>query len=470
MTKTLSEPALHNARVINDRTRDYLTAALFGFVALLTRLWHLQLPKGFVFDEVYYAQNAHSLLQHGVELDPIKKTAEFIVHPPVGKWMIAIGIKLFGFHEFGWRASAAIVGAISIVLIYFVAKELFNSYFLSVTAGVLMSADGLHLVMSRTALLDIFLMFFILLGFYFLLTSHHYLAGIALGLASATKWSGLYFLVAYLTFILYVDYRQNRSLEIEHPIRRTVLNTLLKRIAQYLVIPALVYFASWIGWFTSSTGYDRNWAKGRSGSFFDFIPGVLRSWWHYHAEILNFHTHLTDSHPYAANPWSWLIMGRPTSFFYAAPKGAHACGGASCAQEVLALGTPLLWWSGVIAIGITFGYWIARREWQSGLLLLSLAAGYLPWFMWQKRTIFCFYVIAFEPFIILIIVYVLKLFLEPRSVETEKRWRIPQVRRWLCYGYILVIVANFFYFFPLFMGSTITYAHWSQLMWLESWI
>jgi dolichyl-phosphate-mannose--protein O-mannosyl transferase len=247
------------------------------------------------------------------------------------------------------------------------------------------------------------------------------------------------------------------------------------------LIPIGVYVASWVGWFVTPTGYDRQWAKTQPGGSFDFIPGILRSWWHYHAEILNFHTHLTSSHPYSTNPWSWLIMGRPTSFFYETPKGAHACGAANCAQEVLALGTPFLWWSGVIAIAIIFGYWISRREWQSGLLLLSLAAGYLPWFL-QKRTVFTFYVIAFEPFVILIIVYCLKLFLEPRSdlkprSDSEPRSegpdhepRAPHYRQWISYAYLGLVAANFFYFLPLFVGGTITYDHWSQLMWLQSWI
>ena len=188
----------------NPRLRDRLTVLGLGATALLFRLWNLKFPKGFVFDEVYYAQNANSLLHHGVELDPKTAAAQFIVHPPVGKWMIAAGIKLFGFHEFGWRISAALVGTISIMMIYYIAMRLFNNYYLSLCAGILMIADGIHLVMSRTALLDIFLMFFTLLGFFFLLRSQHFAAGISLGLAAATKWSGVYYLAAYLLFTLYV--------------------------------------------------------------------------------------------------------------------------------------------------------------------------------------------------------------------------------------------------------------------------
>ena len=446
--------------LVEDRRGERSSVIGLAIFALLFRLWHLGSPKGFVFDETYYAQNANSLLHHGVEFDPKTAAAQYIVHPPIGKWMIAAGIKVFGYHEFGWRISAALVGTASIVMIFYIAKRLFNNYFLSLSAGVLMSADGMHLVMSRTALLDIFLMFFTLLGFLFLLRSQHFAAGISLGLAAATKWSGIYYLVAYLLFTVYVDYRQNRALEIENPIKSLIHEKVFKRVLQYIVIPVGVYIASWVGWFFNTSGYDRAWANTHNHGFFNFVPGPIRSLWHYHAEMWNFHTTLTATHPYSANPWSWLIMGRPTSFYYQSPKG---CGVSACAQEILALGTPLLWWSGVIAIAVTFGYWIARREWQSGLLLLSLAAGYLPWFNWQKRTVFTFYTIAFEPFLVLIIVYALSKLLEPgESGEVSK------FRRYLSYGYLAAIVLNFFYFLPLYLGSLITYHQWISLMWFPS--
>jgi len=98
-------------------------------------------------------------------------------------------------------------------------------------------------------------------------------------------------------------------------------------------------------------------------------------------------------------------------------------------------------------------------------LLLSLAAGYLPWFNWQKRTVFNFYTIAFEPFLILIIVFCLSKYLEPRKDGLTNKWR-----RFTSYGFLLVIVVNFLYFLPLYLGSVITYSHWSSLMWFPSWI
>ena len=426
------------------RYRDALTAGGLFAIGLAMRLWNLGSPKGFIFDELYYAKNAHSLLLHGVELDNGK--AEFIVHPPVGKWLIAGGIKLFGFHEFGWRFSSALVGSLSIVLIYFVAKALFDNYLYSSLAGGLTLLDGLHLVHSRTALLDIFLMFFLLLAFYFLLHSRHWMAGIALGLALATKWTGIYYLVAFFLFMIYADYRQERAMENQTPVKTVLQEKFLPRVSQFGFVPILVYILSWAGWFLTKTGWDR-----------DHSSNPLISLWYYHTQMWQFHTNLTDKHSYQANPWAWLILGRPTSFYYATP---NTCGAQSCSREILALGTPFLWWSGVLAIAATIGYWIVRREWQSGLLLLALSAGYLPWFLIQKRTMFSFYAIAIEPFLILIIVYTISKFLE---IDCKKR-RIV-VAMWFA-----SIALCFIYFWPIYVGTTTSYAAWFSRMWLPSWI
>jgi dolichyl-phosphate-mannose--protein O-mannosyl transferase len=294
-------------------------------------------------------------------------------------------------------------------------------------------------------------MFFLLLGFYFVLLSKPWFASIALGLALATKWSAIYYMVAFGLFLLYSDYRQEKALESDKPILSMIRKSLWLRILQFGVIPIFVYIFTWLGWFLTSTGWDRKWSHS-----------VVRSFLHYHSEMWNFHTHLTDAHPYSANPWGWLLMVRPTSFFYSSPKN---CGAPSCSQEILALGTPLLWWSGVVALFVAFGYWIARREWQSGLILLSFAAGYLPWFLMQKRTMFTFYAISFEPFLILLIVFALSKYLEPLADGI-----VPRRRLYITYLFIALVALNFLYFLPLYIGNTISYSSWFNHMWLPSWI
>jgi len=411
------------------RLREIAPISLIIAFALILRLWRLNLPKGYIFDEVYYAKNANSIIRNGVELNS-QGQAEFIVHPPLGKWLIGIGIKIFGNNEFGWRISAAVIGTLSVVLIYFITKELFNSIFLSNIAAALMALDGLALVMSRVALLDIFLMFFILLAFYFLVKNYLWLSGIAIGLAAATKWSAIFLIPFFI--LLTLNY-----LQIE-PIKW------LKRAAQFIFLPSLIYLISWSGWIFTSGGWDR-----QSGS------NIFTSLWKYHIAILDFHRSLAETHSYAANPWSWLILGRPTSFFYETPTG---CGVSSCSQEILAIGTPILWWAGIFAIALTFGFFVANRDRISTLILAGIAGTYLTWFLIQSRTTFYFYAISILPFLILALIYTFNWILKYDDYRKQ------------IIAFLVVVAINFIYFLPVLLGIEIPYSQWLSRMWLNSWI
>ena len=402
-------------------TRLYL-AIILGISALL-RIFRLGTPNEVVFDEVYYVDGARDLLANGVELTNGKP--EFVVHPPIGKWMIAIGIKLFGDNPIGWRISAALFGVVSIYLIFLVARKLFKSDFLALLSAALASIDGIHLVMSRTALLDIFLMTFLFGAFTALIFQKYLLMALMLGLGLGTKWSALYFIIA---IAVYLFIRERRAL-----------------ISYVIIIPS-VYLISWSGWFLSINGWNR---KSSSNS--------LLSLFNYHKEILDFHTGLETDHPYQASPWNWLILGRPTSFFYDSPKN---CGSDNCAQEILAMGTPTIWWLGLISIFITIGYFIHRRDKSAGLILVALLSNYLPWLMFPERTTFYFYAIAFQPYLILAITFAIKEFL----ADSQGKRRV-----WVLSGFSLSALV-FLYFLPLYLGTELTYESWYSRMWFSSWI
>ena len=416
---------------------------LIALASFVLRIFNLGSPKGLVFDEVYYVDDARDLLKYGVEVNG--SNPEFIVHPPVGKWLIASGIKVFGDSEFGWRFASAVFGTLLILVFARLVHVLFYSPLLTALGATLMSLDGLLLVHSRTALLDLFLTFFTLIGVLLWHRNRHIWAGVAFGLAIGCKWSAIYFVAIIGLVAVY-------RILIEKDIRKS-LKPIAAKFAQYGLLPVLVYALTWSGWFVSDRGWSRQWSSN-----------PFTSWIHYHSEMLNFHTGLTDTHPYQANPWSWLIMGRPTSFFYDSPSG---CSTDNCAQEVLALGTPILWWVGTIAIAVVVGYWIRslinhRIDAAANLVVLGLAAGYLPWFAMQQRTVFSFYAIIIEPFLILAIVYCAKLLLSSGFK--------PVVSQSIVGGIFALILLCFLFFFPLFTGQVITYEDWNLRMWFNSWI
>ena len=417
--------------------------AAIALFALILRLLNLGTPKGFIFDEVYYVDGARDYLKYGVEVTGAEP--EFVVHPPVGKWLIALGIKIFGDNEFGWRFMGALLGSVMVILIALIAQRLFRNTFLTISASALIAMDGLALVHSRTALLDIYLSFFILLATYFFVMRWHWWTGVALGMAVATKWSGLYFLALFAAIALYRAFT--------HHTGRELIKPTLKTFAQYALLPISIYLSSWSGWFLSSRG----WARDHSAN-------IITSFLHYHSQMLGFHTGLVEKHSYQANPWSWIVMGRPTSFYYQSPKG---CGADNCAQEVLALGTPFLWWLGAIAVAVVIGFWInslAQKRYEPSLniIVAGIAAGYLPWFFFQKRTVFSFYAIVFQPFLILAIIYCAYVAL----IHFKNSRNI-----YIFTGIIGVsIFINFIYFLPLFTADVITYDSWQARMWLPSWI
>ncbi len=421
---------------------------VIAIASLLLRLFNIASIKSFIFDEVYYVDGARDLLAYGVEVDG--SASEFVVHPPIGKWMIASGIKLFGDNPLGWRIATAVAGSLMILLVAAIVHRLFYSPFLTIIASALMAVDGMALVHSRTALLDNFLALFILTGTYFFIRKNYYVTGIFFGFAIATKWSGLYFLALFGLIALYRAFTFFNG--------KDLLKPTLRVVGAFGLTPIAVYLASWSGWFFS----DRGWKRDSDSNPFIALKN-------YHEEILNFHRNLSTAHNYEANPWSWLIQGRPTSFFYETPSG---CGADSCSQEVLALGTPLLWWSATIALAIVFGYWIRsialrRTDPAATIIIAGIAAGYLPWFFFQDRTVFTFYVIVFQPFMVLALIYCAHLFL---SHQRRKSARSYQLGEFGIIALLALIAINFIYFLPLYMGELITYQEWINRMWLPSWI
>ena len=243
----------------------YLIAA-FGF---LLRIINLGLPKGLIFDEVYYVDAARDYLAYGVEVDGADP--EFIVHPPVGKWLIAAGMKVFGDDEFGWRISTAIAGTIAIIVIGLIAQRLFRSQLLTIFTTFLAAVDGLALVHSRTSLLDNFLTVLILAATYFFIRKNYLATAIFLGLALGTKWSAIYFLAIFGAVALYRAFT--------HHTGRDLIKPTLTRIATFGLLPITIYVTSWAGWFLS----DRGWGR-------DHSTNPIASFIYYHQQMLNFHT------------------------------------------------------------------------------------------------------------------------------------------------------------------------------------
>jgi dolichyl-phosphate-mannose-protein mannosyltransferase len=491
--------------------KDPMSWVFIGVVTLIAavlRLVNLAHPKGKIFDEVYYAIEGHTMLQHGVEWDvqvkdgveTVGKTAKYVVHPPLGKWCIALGEQLFGYNEFGWRISAAVFGTLSILLMVIIARRMFRSTLLGCAVGLLMAMDGLHFVLSRSALLDIFLMFFIVAAFGCLVYDRdrrrqRWLESLEAGLnpnkwgkagrpklgfpwwrlaaafftgcAGAVKWSAIWYLVIFLVLIVVWEVGTRRSAGVKMPWSDTVV-TQLGWMFSFTFLAIGTYIISWAGWFATNDGYFRHWLRDNGHHEYPVL-GALQNLWHYHQSAWTFHNGLTTPHTYQSWPWQWLLLGRPVAFYW---SNSGPCGGSSCASEVLLLGTPLLWWSFIPALAALIWLGISRRDWRAFTIILGAAAGIVPWF-WNEveyRTMFYFYALPAEPFLVLAVVYVLGAIIgpPPEPGDSSDRRLTGAV---IAGAYMLIIAACFAYFYPIFVGGHLTYSEWFARMWLGNrWI
>ncbi|MGW7046790.1 dolichyl-phosphate-mannose--protein mannosyltransferase [Streptomyces avermitilis] len=500
---------------------------LVTLLAGLLRFWNLGSPKAVIFDETYYAKDAWALIHNGYEANWAKDANDlilqgnghvaiptdpaYVVHPPVGKYVIGLGEWLFGFTPFGWRFMTALLGTLSVLLLCRIGRRLFRSTFLGCLAGALMAVDGLHFVMSRTSLLDGVLMFFVLAAFGCLVVDRdrararlaaalpadadgvvrpdahtaettrlgprpwRWLAGLMLGLALGTKWNALYVMAAFCVMAVLWDVGSRRVAGARRPyatvLRRDTGITFLATVP----VAVVTYLVSWTGWILSpangSGGYFRNWAAtDGKGGHWTWLPDWLRSLWHYEHEVYEFHVGLSSPHQYQSNPWSWLVAGRPVSYFYESPSpGKDGCpvdAGEKCAREVLALGTPLLWWAACFAVLYVVWRWLFRRDWRAGAIACGIAAGWLPWMMYQERTIFYFYAVVFVPFLCLAVAMMIGAILGPPG-SSERRRVVGAAGAGVL---VLLITWNFIYFWPLYTGTAIPIDDWRSRMWLDTWV
>jgi dolichyl-phosphate-mannose-protein mannosyltransferase len=182
--ETLTEPSRGGRPAMARFLRHpAVILALVALVAGVPRFWALGDPgtdhghRVYVFDETYYAKDACLYAGHTPRQCDLTTTAQeqSWVHPPLGKWMIALGIKLFGYNPIGYRFSAALFGTASVVVTAGIALLLFGSVGWAYVAGLLLATESLNFVQSRVALLDIFVAFWVVLGFLFVVLDRRFI-------------------------------------------------------------------------------------------------------------------------------------------------------------------------------------------------------------------------------------------------------------------------------------------------------
>ncbi|HLF69885.1 MAG TPA: phospholipid carrier-dependent glycosyltransferase [Actinomycetota bacterium] len=482
---------------------DTLALTLITIFGGLLRFVRLASPKGFVFDETYYAKDACLYLGLGQSYCRLDQaTEQSYVHPPLGKWLIAIGERLFGYNEFGWRVASAVVGTALIVVIYLLARKLFHHRWIAGAAALLTATDFLLLVQSRIAMLDIFQSFFVALGFLFLAYDRadvirwrseallpfpapprvrelewRFAAGASFGLALGVKWSAAWALIgaASLAAIWSISLIRAGS-RLPGPKKRGLWEALALVIALG-VIPVAAYLSSYTKYFVDTASVECPY-RGPKESEYGRKPvdrskpatdlgrinfgvqtdqcksgpyGVALAFIDLQGRMANYHLTLNATHAYKSSAASWPIVRRPVAYYFESkPEDS----------QILAFGNPAVWWAALAGALLLLSRSLRPRAFQpERVVAVAWASQYLPWLA-VTRPLFFFYMTPVAPFMMIGL-----------AVALEKLRSLGRGPRWLVTTYFAIgVMALLWYFYPVIAAVGLRPDLWRSRMWFRSWI
>ncbi len=425
---------MNRLRSILTGRQNWLFIAILIF-ALVTRLYRLNIPSTYYFDEVYHAVTAKLILHNDSRAyewsnpPPEPNTAVDWLHPPLAKLTQAASMAIFGENGFGWRFSAAIFGTATIGLVGIFALELGLSTNVALLAMGLLSLDGLALTTSRIAMNDAHVAFFILLTTWLYArwkkqpSERRALAvAAAAGLAVASKWSGLF-----VGVIIGADqvlvFWNNRS----HWWQRWRSQLFLLG-ALVLLVPA-IYLLS----------YTQMFAQGHNWAHFEEL--LHQTWW--------YQTHLEATHPYQSKPWEWALDWRPV-YVYADFTRPGVL------QNIYMLGNPWIFWGGLLAVGWSLGDLITlwrqsrlshQQRRQRDALTLALLAYGLTWLPWtaSPRIMFFYHYLPALPFLVILL-----------SQQLIQLWQETKLGRWTVTILVVLTATTFILFLPNWTALPVT--------------
>ena len=410
--------------------------------------------NSFYFDEIYHARTAYEHL-HGLP-------AYEWTHPPLGKVLMMIGIRIFGMTGFGWRFMGALVGVLMLPLLYLLVHQLTKSTLLSMIAMSLFSLDLMHFSLTRIATVDSYAVFWILLMYLFMLRYCQMswnrqpfrrtliplgLCGITMGLGWATKWICIYAsagLAILFFWALYCRLREAAVLGNQKETWKRTWITIGFCIIFFVIIPVVIYYFSYY-WLLRGEGLN---------SFSEmFTKGSVQRVIELQKHILDYHTGLNDTHFYQSPWYQWPIIWWPILFYSGTrylPEGT--------VSVISCMGNPAVWWFGLAALlWLTIRVcWSRRASRKYVFVVIGFASQYLPW-VFVPRATFIYHYFASVPFIIIASVLVLDAVRE-RSVTA---FRITAGLL------ILSALILFVLFYPMVSGLPVSLSYARHLQWFH---
>ncbi|MFC5704364.1 phospholipid carrier-dependent glycosyltransferase [Cohnella faecalis] len=398
------------------------------------------------FDEIYHGRTAYEFVEG---MEPYENT-----HPPLGKVLLAIGVKLFGMTPYGWRFMAAVGGTLMVPLFYWAARGYFRRTRYATLATLLLVMEGFHVVQSRMANVDIFGVTFTIVMFYAMYRfgetawrngglwrgiGYLALSGLFFGMAASVKWNYLYggAGLAILFFLALIRRIGEARSDSEGGIAKRALVTLVAAAVFFVALPASVYTVSYIP-YERATKVDDNW----------------KDLWQYQKNMYHYHKGVKEQHPYASKWYTWPLMLRPVWYY----GGKDLAPGD--AQSIAAIGNPVVWWVGLLAFIASWWFGIVRRR-DRVVLTLTVAylSFYVPWMVAPRSITFLYHYFPMVPLLILSLVWMLQ--------RVEESFRYGNRVTWIVVGGAAALLV---WFYPVYTGITIS-REWMNIWirWLPSW-
>lgn len=171
---------------------------LIVLLGLIVRLYQLSdIPPSLSWDEASLGYNAYTIAtsfydEHG-EFLPLARFIAFGDYKPPGYiYSAAPFVALFGLDEFSVRFPSVLGGVLSIIVAFFLAKELFQNTKIALISSLFVAVSPWAIHFSRAAFESNLAMFFNLLGVYFFIVSRHK--------GSVIVFSYIFFILSFYTF------------------------------------------------------------------------------------------------------------------------------------------------------------------------------------------------------------------------------------------------------------------------------
>lgn len=379
------------------------------------------------FDEVYHGRTAYEGM-HGMYI------YEW-THPPLGKLIISIGVSIFGMVPFGWRIMGALFGAAMIPLLYVFAKRIFKRTNFAFIAAALWACDCMHFAQTRIATIDTYGVFFILLMFFYMyewMNLSFYdvpfkktikplaLCGLFFALGSSSKWIGLY-AGAGLAVLLFItlgmrcwEYIRAKDKAEKMRTQKGLLYiglTLLLCIPFFVIIPSLIYFASYYPYYI----YEGGKAMTDVGSY--GLKGMWSTFWRNQTGMYRYHSQLLATHT-CQSPWfQWPFSWKSTWFYFKSLPNNYVSNISTTGNPVVFLGCTI----GALSLLVCRFTGRVKRSNATLLFLIAILANYLPW-MLVTRAVFIYHFFATVPFLILATLYLLQKLEEKHPKYGKIKW------------------------------------------------